>query len=363
MILKVCYKYLLKPFFFKLDPETVHDWMVGFGHILGEFRFGKALTRSLFYFEHPSLKQKIVGITFKNPIGLAAGFDKDAQLTKIMPEVGFGFEEVGSITGERCSGNDRPRLWRAPNSKSLIVHYGLKSSGAYAIAAKLKRIRFEIPIGTSVAKTNSEATVPEKKGIADYVKAFEAFREIGDYFTINISCPNTFGGQPFTHPQKLDHLLTELDKIKTNKPIFIKFSPDLKKKHVDAILKVCDSHRIHGLILSNLTKNRNNQAIKDKNLPSYGGMSGKVVEELSNKLIGYVYKKTKGKYVIVGVGGIFNAEDAYKKIKLGASLLQLITGMIYEGPQVIGDINRGLVKLLKKDSFKNISEAVGAELR
>jgi dihydroorotate dehydrogenase subfamily 2 len=363
MFLHYSYKYLLKPIFFQFDPETIHDAMVNTGSFLGKSVSGKSLIKSLFYYQHPALQQKILGITFKNPIGLAAGFDKDAKLTNILPEVGFGFEEIGSITGEKCQGNDRPRLWRAPHSKSLIVHYGLKSEGSQAIAAKLECSSSDIPVGTSIAKTNSPNTVDEQAGIADYVKAFKAFVLLGDYFTINISCPNTFGGQPFTQPQELDRLLEALDKIKTKKPIFVKFPPDLKKKQIDAILTVCSKHRVHGLILSNLTKNRNNKAIKDFKLPSYGGMSGKVVEQLSNDLIGYVYKKTKDRFIIVGVGGIFNAEDAYKKIRLGASLVQLITGMIYEGPQLIGDINRGLVKLLQKDGFKNISEAIGADFK
>ncbi len=363
MFLRWGYQFFLKPIFFHFDPETIHDQMVATGSWLGQSAFGKSLVRQLFYYQHPMLEQTMAGIHFKNPIGLAAGFDKDANLTQILPEVGFGFEEIGSITGEACTGNDRPRLWRAPNSKSLVVHYGLKSAGALSIADKLKQLQFKIPIGTSVAKTNNLQTVEEKAGIADYVKAFKAFTKLGDYYTINISCPNTYGGQPFTHPVKLDHLLTKIDQVKTKKPIFVKFSPDLKRSHVDAIIKFCLKHRVDGVILSNLTKNRLNPAIKDHNLPTFGGMSGKVVEELSNSLIKYVYKKYGNKLIIVGCGGVFSAEDAYKKIRLGASLIQMITGMIYEGPQVIGDINRGLVKLLKKDGFSHISEAIGIDVK
>lgn len=363
MFLKWGYRLILKPIFFHFDPETVHDQMISIGSVLGKFEVGKLIVRRLFWYQHPSLQQNVLGITFQNPIGLAAGFDKDANLTQILPEVGFGFEEIGSITGEKCVGNDRPRLWRAPNSKSLVVHYGLKSEGALAIAAKLQKLNFKIPIGISVAKTNNIQTVEEKAGIADYVKAFKAFTSLGDYYTINISCPNTFGGQPFTHPIKLDHLLTEIDQIKTKKPILVKFSPDLKRSHVDAVIRICLKHRIHGVILSNLTKNRHNSAVKDPYLPSYGGMSGKVVENLSNSLIKYVYKKYGKKLIIVGCGGVFSADDAYKKIKLGATLIQMITGMIYEGPQVIGDINRGLVKLLKKDGFSHISEAIGIDAK
>ncbi|MFH0926668.1 MAG: quinone-dependent dihydroorotate dehydrogenase, partial [bacterium] len=162
-------------------------------------------------------------------------------------------------------------------------------------------------------------------------------------------CPNAFGGQPFSDPKKLDQLLTYIDQIYTKKPIFIKMPPDLTEKQVDGILEVVKKHKIAGFICSNLTK-------KDKN----GGLSGKSVEELANKQIKYIYQKTRSKYIIIGTGGIFSAEDAYRKIKLGASLVQLITGMIYEGPQLIGEINKGLVKLLKKDGYTNISQAVGS---
>ncbi len=363
MFLNWGYRLILKPIFFHFDPETVHDQMVSIGEKLGQFEFGKLLMRSLFWYQHPSLKQNILGITFQNPIGLAAGFDKDAKLTNILPDLGFGFEEVGSITGERCEGNDRPRLWRAPESKSLVVYYGLKSAGAVAISARLKRKAFKIPIGTSIAKTNSLQTVPMQAGIDDYIKAFKAFTEIGDYYTINISCPNTFGGQPFTDPLRLEPLLAEIDRIKTTKPIFVKISPDLSFRKLDQILKICSDHHVSGLVISNLTKNRKNPAIKDANLPLYGGLSGKVVEARANNLIRYVYKKYKKRFVIVGCGGVFSASDAYLKIKLGASLIQLITGMIYQGPQVIGDINRGLVKLLKKDGFANISQAIGVDVK
>ena len=192
------------------------------------------------------------------------------------------------------------------------------------------------------------------------ILGFKYFTQIGDYFTINISCPNTFGGQPFHDPASLNKLLNALDKIPTKKPVFIKFSPDLSSKEIDLILEICSNHRVHGFVLSNLTKKRTNQKIIDNSVPDFGGLSGKVVEELTDNLIKYVYKRTQGKYIIIGCGGVFNAEDAYKKIKLGASLIQLITGMVYQGPQTISQINLGLVKLLKKDGYKNISEAIGA---
>ncbi len=357
------YKNIVKQIFFRFDPETVHDRMINLGRFLGSFHITRGLIRLIYSYSNNKLEQTVLGIRFSNPIGLSAGFDKDAILTDILPCVGFGFAEVGSITGEPCEGNPKPRLWRLKKSKSLIVYYGLKNDGCEKISERLNSKDFKIPIGTSIAKTNSQKTVETNAGVKDYVKAFSKFTNIGSYFTINISCPNTFGGQPFTNAKKLDKLLNQICKIPTKKLIFLKISPDLNKKNIDAILEVASHHGIHGFICTNLTKKRNNKRIIDDYVPEKGGMSGKVVEDLSNKLIKYVYNKTKGKFIIIGCGGIFSAKDAYKKIRLGASLIQLITGMIFEGPQLISDINLGLIKLLEKDGFNNISEAIGVNNR
>jgi dihydroorotate dehydrogenase len=363
-IIRFFYINFLKPIFFLQDPENIHDRMVGVGICLGRFKFLQKTTSIFFNYRHKSLEQEILGIKFKNPVGLAAGFDKNAELTAILPYVGFGFIEAGSITGKPCAGNPKPRLWRLPKSRSLVVYYGLKNDGAEKISARLKKENFSFPVGISIAKTNSPDTCQFDNGIGDYAKAFENFVDIGDYITVNISCPNTFGGQPFNHPERLEKLLTRLDKIPYKKPVFLKIAADLSPDEIDDILDVVNRHRIHGFVCTNLAKDRNNtdvqKKIKDDNLPDKGGLSGKVVENLSNEVIKYIYKRTKGAYIIIGVGGIFSAQDAYKKIRAGASLLQLITGMIYQGPQVIAEINQGLVGLLKKDGFRNISEAVGA---
>ena len=236
-----------------------------------------------------------------------------------------------------------------------------KTTSVAKIAERLKSKKFFIPIGTSIAKTNSSETVSDESGISDYVKAFGKFISIGDYFTINISCPNAFGGQPFTDAMRLDKLLEKVDKVPTKKPVFLKLSPDLSHEQVDRIIEVSKRHKVDGFVCTNLTSRRENQKIIDKLVSKEGGISGKVVEEQANDLVSYVYKKTKGRYVIIGLGGVFSVEDAYRKIKLGASLVQLITGMIFEGPQVISEINLGLVKLIKEDGFKNISQAIGVE--
>lgn len=361
-IIHFLYIYLAKKVFFMLDPEDVHDRIVKTGTLLGKFPITRWVTKVIFTYQNPLLFQKILGISFPNPIGLAAGFDKDAHLTDIISAVGFGFIEVGSITGEKCPGNPRPRLWRLKKSKALTVHYGLKNEGCLKLSKKLKNKSFSIPVGISIAKTNSPKTVNTKSGIADYAKAFNHFAHIGHYFTINLSCPNAYGGQPFTDAIKLDKLLNQIDKIPTSKPIFLKLSPDLSKKELDAILSIIGKHRVHGFVCTNLTKNRNNSKIIEQCPTDQGGISGKVVEDLANKMISYIYKKTKGKYIIIGCGGVFSAEDAYSKIKAGASLVQLITGMIFEGPQLIGEINQGLVRLLKKDGFTNISQVIGKDI-
>lgn len=355
------YVNVLKPIYFMRDPEDVHDSMTRMGEFLGRHWITRKKVSLLFNFAHPMLEQDILGIHFSNPIGLAAGFDKDALLTDVLPSVGFGYEEVGSITGEQCEGNPKPRLWRLKKSQSLVVYYGLKNEGSEKIAARLRSKKFGFPIGTSIAKTNSANTVELQAGVDDYVKAFKQFVDVGDYFTINISCPNAFGGEPFTDPVKLEALLSAIDKIETKKPIFVKLSPDLSEEQVNAILDVCARHRVHGFISTNLTKKRDNKKIIDDEVPAQGGMSGKVVRDLSNAQIRFIYKKTRGKYIIIGCGGISSPEDAYAKIKAGASLLQLITGMIFEGPQLVGEINRGLVILLNRDGYRCLSDAIGTE--
>lgn len=341
-----------KKIFFKMDPEKVHDRITISGRILGSNPLTRKFTSLLFNYSNPKLEQKIAGIKFKNPIGLAAGFDKNAELVNILPAVGFGFIEVGSITGKACKGNPKPRLWRHPESKSLRVYYGLKNEGSKIIANKLKNRKFAIPIGISIAKTNDKNTITTQQGINDYVKSLKAFKNIGNYLTINISCPNVHGGQPFTDAKKLDSLLKALNKVKYKKPVFLKLSPDLTDKELYSIMNLAKKYKITGLIATNLSKRHN----KGK-----GGLSGKFAEPAANIMIQKISKKSKNEFIIIGCGGVFTAEDAYRKIRLGANLIQMITGMIYEGPQTISEINLGLTKLLKKDGFKTIQEAVGID--
>lgn len=348
-IISLFYCWILKPILFCLDPEKVHDRFIVFGKILGRRRFTRNITSRLFLYKDQILEQHISGIYFKNPIGLAAGFDKNAELTDIFPDVGFGFVEVGSITGEPCEGNAKPRLWRIPEKKSLRVNYGLKSDGAEVISMRMRGKRYLIPIGVSIAKTNSQETIDMRQGIADYIKVATLFRDIGDYITINISCPNAYGGEPFLDPYSLEELLKAYYMLRITKPTFLKLAAGMKLSCIDDILEVGDRYGIDGYICTNLKKNNGET----------GGLSGKAVEMDSDNMIKYVYERCGKKRIIIGCGGVFSAVDAYRKIKNGASLVQLITGMIFQGPQLIGNINMDLARLLKEDGFSNISEAIG----
>ena len=210
-----------------------------------------------------------------------------------------------------------------------------------------------MPFGVSVAKTNCRETVDDRAGRDDYVYSLREFnsRNLGAYYTLNISCPNAYGGQPFSRPRAFEMLLKGCDSLHIRKPVFVKLSPDLTKRNVDAIIEISMRHKVDGFVISNLTKRHD---------IGEGGLSGKAVERSANEMLKYVYRKTKGRFVLIGVGGIFSAEDAYQKIRYGASLVELITGMIYQGPNLISEINIGLVELLKRDGFRSIKEAVGS---
>ncbi|MFH0737394.1 MAG: quinone-dependent dihydroorotate dehydrogenase [Candidatus Micrarchaeota archaeon] len=355
------YQRVLKEIFFRMDPEDIHDLMTITGRGLEAVWPAKMLTGSVFRFRDKRLEQNVAGIRFENPVGLAAGFDKDALLTDLIPHVGFGFMEVGSITGEPCKGNPKPRLWRLKKSRAIVVYYGLKNEGCEIISKRLRGKRFEFPVGTSIAKTNSPDTVEVERGMEDYAKAYSMFTDIGSYSTINTSCPNACGGEPFSDPGNLDRLLGRIDGIPSKKPVFLKISPDLSRSTLDEVMDIAGKHRVAGFVCTNLTKKRDNPRILDGDVPALGGISGKVVEGLSDESIRQIRKRAGGRFAIIGCGGVFGAEDAYRKIRAGASLIQLFTGMIYEGPHLIGKINHGLVGLLAKDGFSSISEAVGTE--
>lgn len=359
----VLYRIFLKPIFFAQDPEVIHDRMVMMGARLGRNKMGRKLLRICFNYAHPSLGQNKWGVYFCNPVGLAAGFDKEGQLCTIVGDIGFGFSEVGTVTYGAYEGNPKPRLYRLPHSQGLVVYYGLKNSGAQKIADHLKKQKKTIPQIVSIGKTNCSITADEGKGAVDYKNCLDLFQSngVGDIYEINISCPNTFGGEPFTTSDKLKRLLEILCAKESKKPIILKMPINLRWEEFRTLLDIAVQFGVHAVNIGNLNKDRSDTAIKEK-IPDYihGSVSGKPTWKLSNELIFRAYAYCGDKITIIGTGGIFSAEDAYEKIKRGASLVQLITGMIYEGPQLISSINYELVRLLKRDGYATIVEAVGA---
>lgn len=327
------------------------------------------MAKSVFAYKNKTfLSQKLHGIRFDNPVGLSAGFDKNFELPPLIKSIGFGFMEGGSITLASCPGNPKPWFYRLPKTKSIVVHAGLPSQGVSAIVRRIKKYSqgtFDgFPLNISVAKTNSREACSEDKAITDYIGSLRVLQKsgLGDMITLNISCPNTFGGEPFTKPGKLGRLLTRVDDLHLRQPIFIKMPIDMPWPEFRNLLKVIIKHKVAGVTIGNLAKDRNKLELKDV-LPRevQGGLSGKPTWDLSNNLIRRTYCEYGDRLTIIGVGGIFSAQDAYTKIRLGASLVELITGMIYQGPQLIGQINHDLSKLVERDGFVNITEAIGID--
>ena len=357
---------------FLMDPEQAHYSMKRIGVFLGSNFITKAFTSLLFDYGHKSLNVEVDGIQYRNPIGLSAGFDKDGELTKIYPNLGFGLAELGSITGEICPGNPGKRLFRMVKSKSIVVWYGLNNMGAEKLSARLEGQKFgRLRVGINAALSNMSSEFDLDSSIADYLKTMTLFKDIGDYYTVNISCPNTQEGEPFVDRASLDALLTAINthiRPITNKPIYVKLAADMSIDEIDTIVDACVEHKMEGVVCTNLAKPKYNTEHRPEEYPTTkgllpagkGAMSGLPLQRISTNVVRHVYRRTRGQLTIIGVGGIFNARDAYEKITSGASLCHMITTMIFDGPQNINEINRGLVKLLKADGFSTIAEAVGS---
>ncbi|MDQ5981556.1 MAG: Dihydroorotate oxidase [Patescibacteria group bacterium] len=361
------YRNLVKPALFLFDAELVHTKFTDLGEWMGKYIFLKRFFSKIFIKDSEILKQTISGIEFRNPVGLAAGFDYEAKLTQILPQIGFGFGTIGTITNNPYCGNPSPMLGRLPKSRALLVNKGFKNDGAKKVAEKLKELEFDIPIGISIGRTNSRDLTTQTESVADIIKAFKTFEQSyikNSYYELNISCPNLFGDISFYSSENLEELLIEVDKINVSKPIFIKMPIEKTNDEVLAMLEVIATHSIDGVIFGNLQKDRKNPCLDQEEVAKSGkgNFSGKPTYDRSNELIALAYKKYRDKLVIIGCGGIFSAEDAYAKIRSGASLVQLITGMIYQGPQLIAEINIELEKLIKHDGYANISEAVGSDI-
>lgn len=347
------YGAVAKPAFFLCDPEFAHVHLVQFGKELGRFALTKKLVDQAWAYHHPVLAKTLNGIMFPNPVGLSAGFDYNADLSGILPAVGFGFHTVGTITLRAYPGNPRPRLGRFPQSKALLVNKGLKNDGARAVIKRLTGVRFTIPTGISIASTNQHfaSEKAQIEDITDCFKLFEKSRVKHAYYELNISCPNTFGGEPFSSPTRLEGLLTAMDTLKLRRPMYIKMPIDQSEKESERMLRVIKKHRVDGLIIGNLTKDKTNPDVAKADRVQWqtkkGNVSGKPTWKRSNRLIALARQRLPRRFTIIGTGGIFSPQDAQKKMALGADLVQLITGMVYQGPQLIGQINYHLAQKSK----------------
>lgn len=358
------YVLIVKKILFLFHAEFIHDSMTSFGETLGKSKPIAKLISQYLITNNQSLKQTLVGINFESPIGLAAGFDYEAKLTQIAPAIGFGFQTIGTITNQPYGGNPLPRLGRLPKSQSLLVNKGYKNLGADRTIAKLMGLNFNIPVGVSIGRTNSKKLISQKESVTDIIQAFTKFEQSNiqhQYYELNISCPNLYGSIEFYSPKNLNNLLVEVGKLIIKKPIFVKMPIEKTNQETLKMLDVISKYKIQGVIFGNLQKDRNNPSFDpdEIKLAGKGNFSGKPTWQRSNELISLTYQQFRKRFIIIGCGGVFSAKDAYHKIKLGASLVQLITGMIFQGPQLMAQINLELPELLKKDGFENIKEAAG----
>lgn len=366
-MIKIIYKKIIKPILFCFPADDVHTFFLKIGNFLGRFSFARMISDKLFFYKNKNLNQNVCGISFTNPIGLAAGFDYDTDLINILPSVSFGFHTIGTVTNLPYSGNARPMLGRLPKSKSLLVNKGFKSMGMDSVLKKINKSSKRIPLGISIGSTNKTyKDIEEMAG--DIILSFEkALKEdYFDYFELNISCPNLINTEnlasKFDTPEGLKLLLDKLEKLSINRPLFIKMYLEKSEEDTMSLADVASKYLfVNGFIFSNLVKNRANPNFDKDEIAKAGkgNFSGKPTEQITNNLISAVYKKYKERFIIIGCGGVFTGADAYEKIKRGATLIQMITGMIYESPSVIGEINKDLARLIKKDGYENIKEAIG----
>jgi len=337
------YKKILKPILFLFNPERVHDFFVNTGEFLGNFWLGRKFTGMIYGYKGKDISRVVDGNTFRTPILLSAGFDYNGRLTRILPNIGLGGEEIGSVTARPCAGNAGTKLTRLPNSRSILVNKGLKNEGVDKIIERLKSTPRErdFILGISIARTNDDCSVPIQAGIDDYVYSFKRLNEenIGDYYTLNISCPNAFGGEAFTTPDLLNKLLSAITNIYCNKPVYVKMPINLSWTEFDALLQVIDIHKLNGVVIGNLNKDYKYLKDQSEAPTSYkGGTSGEPCRELSTALIRKTREKYGKRFTIIGVGGVMSEEQAREKFDAGADLIQLITGMIFDGPGLIKKI-------------------------
>ena len=341
----------IRSLIFKLDPETAHDLAI------------KSLKFNFIYQnkikKNKSIETEIFGKKIPNPIGIAAGFDKDAEVYNSLFKLGFGFVEVGTVTPINQYGNPKPRIFRLEEDEALINRLGFNSSGSEKVRSRIisnsPKGLFGINIGPNKDTNNKEE---------DYLIGLRKFYNLADYLTINISSPNTENLRSFHNEDELSKLLDLVEKekkiLKTNIPIVVKISPDIKDENINIIAELLLKHNVEAVIISNST-DRNRENLSNINKLEKGGLSGKPLEKKSNELINKFYKILKNKIKIIGVGGVDSGQSVYQKIINGASLVQLYTGMIYKGPSIVSKINEELINILENERVKNISDIVGSK--
>jgi len=345
---------ILRPFLFSLDPETAHDLAIK------SLKFNYLPSRMFEVEDEQILNTELLGKNFPNPIGLAAGFDKSAEVYNSLLRFGFGFVEVGTVTPLKQFGNSKPRIFRLEEDGALINRLGFNNDGIEIIKKRIKSKKKKGVLGINIGPNKN--TKDQKN---DFCLGLKNFFDIADYITINISSPNTEGLRDFHDQEKLKDLLLALNKIKNenkiNIPLLLKISPDIVDNHISEIADVAIKNDISGIILTNTT-NSNRDKLMNNFKKEEGGLSGKPLQQISTDMIKKFYKQLNGKIPIIGVGGVNSGKSAYEKITAGASLLQLYTGLVYKGPLLVKNIKKELIQILKSEGLNNIKDAVGKGL-
>lgn len=340
------YKLILRPLFFLFDPEKIHHFTFSLIKIISKIPGIPLVIRSLYVVDNVKLERKLFGLTFKNPVGLAAGFDKNAVLYNELANFGFGFIEIGTVTPKAQKGNPKKRLFRLKDDKAIINRMGFNNEGLEAAITQLKKNKGKLIIGGNIGKNTQ--TQPDNY-TKDYLECFNALHPYVDYFVLNVSCPNVGSHAKLNDKDYLLELIGAVQKantaFSTQKPILLKIAPDLNNGQLDEIIELVAETNLDGVIASNTSTNRIGLKASNDRLTSIGngGLSGQPIKEQSNQVIKYLANKSKNAFPIIGVGGIHSAQDAIDKIEAGADLVQIYTGFIYEGPRLIKKINKALL--------------------
>ena len=341
------YKLLLKPVFFLFDPEKIHYFVMGMLRVVLRIPGIGWIVRKSFQYENKKLEKTIFGITFPNPVGLAAGFDKDARMFNELDALGFGFIEIGTLTPLPQEGNPKPRLFRLPEDEALINRMGFNNQGVQAAKERLKKKKAGIIIGGNIGKNKITAN---EDALSDYIRCYEELFPLVDYFVVNVSSPNTPNLRELQEKAPLLNLLSGLQSLNkakpAPKPILLKIAPDLTNGQLDDIIAIVNESGIAGVIATNTTVSRENLNTSKEKIEKTGagGLSGKPVKSKSTEVIRYIHEKSGGRIPIIGVGGIHSPEDAIEKLKAGASLIQIYTGFIYEGPMLVKRIKKEIAE-------------------